>query len=74
MSRTRINIKTQTNRSTQWREGLNCVNLFVNDFQMGLRVTEWGQTSPIEPLANFSIGAKEITLTIGELRQRLGID
>ncbi len=69
----KINIKTQTKRSTIWREGVNCVNLFLNDFQMGLQVTEWGKTIPIDPVATFSIGAKEKTLTIAELRRKIGL-
>ena len=50
-----IAIKTQTARATNYKEGIKCVNIFLQDetghttFQVGLRVTEWGEKKPIEP-------------------------
>ncbi len=75
----KINIKTQTNRATLWREGLNCVNLVLADkfscsgFEMGLQVTEWGSKDEIEPLITFDTGKKTRTFTISELSEKLGL-
>ncbi len=69
----KIAIKTQTNRSTNWKEGYNCVNLHLMDkfsntsFQVGLQVTEWGSTQEIEPTVVFEIKGKEYRFTISEL-------
>ncbi len=70
----KIAIKTQTARATNYKEGLNCVNLFLQDrvsntkFQVGLQVTEWGDTKPIEPIILFEIDNKEYRLTIPEIK------
>lgn len=73
----KIATKTQTNRATNWKEGYNCVNLHLIDkvgnssFQMGLQVTNWGNTQGIEPLVVFLINGTEYRLTIPELSDLL---
>ncbi len=73
----KINIKSQSSRATQWREGLNCVNLFLADrfgnasFEMGLRVTEWGSKDEIEPQITFTSDGKTHIFTITELLGKL---
>lgn len=74
----KINIKTQTNKSTQWKEGLNCVNMFLASrtctvgFNMGLQVTEWGSKDEIEPIITFEKGGKTHIFTVTELSKKLG--
>jgi hypothetical protein len=68
----KIAIKTQTTRSTQYKEGFNCVNLFLKEpnerqsFELGLRVTEWGDKKEIEPLITISIEDKEYLIPINK--------
>jgi hypothetical protein len=59
----KINIKTQTSRSTHYREGFNCINLFLSDihgnsgFEIGLRTREWGSNKDL-PMPVINIGIK----------------
>ena len=68
----KINAKTQTSRSTQWKEDFNCVNLFLADrfansaFSVGLQVTEWGEKQEIEPAIIFEANGKHYRYTIAE--------
>ena len=68
----KIAIKTQTSRATNYREGLNCANLFLQDrfsgtqFEVGLQATEWGEREQIEPVIIFSINNKYYRFTLGE--------
>jgi hypothetical protein len=73
----KIAIKTQTARTTNYKEGFNCVNLFLNDrfnnadFSMSLQVTAWGENNPIEPVTEFEIDGKTYRFTIPELKVKL---
>lgn len=49
-----ISIKTQA-RATNYKDKLNCVNLFLRGFEVGLKITEWGDKKPIEPKIFFTI-------------------
>ena len=72
----KISIKRQTNRSTTWKEGANCVNLFLQrdyreaseaSFEMGLRTTEWGNKEEITPRVTFEINGKRYEMSIKAL-------
>ncbi len=73
----KIAIKTQTARSTNWKEGFNCVNLHLQDhfsnsvFQVGLQVTEWGDNKHIEPIVVFEINGKEYRYSVTDLTELL---
>jgi len=72
----KIAIKTQTARATNYKEGLNCVNLFLinttnTTFEMGLQITQWGETKPIEPIARIEIDGKCYRYSIPELKAKL---
>lgn len=73
----KISVKRQTNRATTWKEGANCVNLFLQDrfgnttLQMGLETTEWGDSKEIKPVVTFSIGGKNYKFTQSELSSKL---
>lgn len=73
----KIAIKTQTSRATNYKENLNCVNVFLQDrfsdtkFEMGLQVTEWGDNKPIEPIITISFGDKDYRFTVESLRTQL---
>jgi hypothetical protein len=71
----KISIKRQTNRSTTWTEGANCVNLFLEDkhsntaFEMGLQTTAWGDKKEIKPaLVTFSIDGKDYRIPFTSLK------
>jgi len=59
-----ISIKTQTKRSTQFKDNFNCINLFLKGFEVGLNVTEWGEKEPINPQISFSIKGNDYYLSL----------
>jgi len=69
-----INIKTQTARSTHWKTGFNCVNLFLSDrynntdIELGLRVTEWGDKYEIKPKINVRIDGNEYEFELEDFK------
>ena len=73
----RINVKTQTNRSTNWKEGLNCVNLFLTDhhsntkFEVGMQVTEWGERKEILPIITFESNGEHYQFPVNDFEKLL---
>ena len=61
-----ISIKTQTNRTTNFKDKFNCVNLFLRGFSVGLNVTEWGEKKPIEPKIFFEIKGQDYEIELNE--------
>jgi len=66
-----ISVKTQTNRSTQFKENFNCVNVAYKDFQFCLKITEWGDKKPIKPQIEIEIGNKNFNVDLEEFKQAI---
>ena len=76
----KIAIKTQTSRSTQYKDNLNNVNVFLNhehgggDFSIGLLTTEWGESKKLEnPIIQIEYKNLIYKFTLPELLEHLNI-
>lgn len=68
----KISIKTQTNRATNFKRGYNCVNLFLNNFEVGLKTTEWGNTEELERAEIiFSINGHDYIMDLETFKEKV---
>ena len=68
-----IDIKTQTKRATNWKPGITNVNLFCDDFEIGIVTSKhWGNfEAREEPLITLSIGGKSHEMPLSEFIAKL---
>lgn len=67
---TKLNIKTQTARSTKFHEGFNCVNLFLDNFEVGLTTREWGEIKGGEHRITFEIDGHTYTIPLNIFKKK----
>ena len=67
----KIDIKTQTPRSTSYRRNVSNVNLFCGDFEVGITTTEnWGRFKErAEPLITLEIDGNNYQFNLSEFKQ-----
>jgi len=61
-----INIKTQTKRTTKMITDISNINLFLKDFEIGIKTTEnWGVFKPIDiPIIQLTIEDKSYEIPL----------
>jgi hypothetical protein len=66
-----INIKTQTKRSTNFREGIINLNLFCGDFEFGIVTSKyWGNFEERKiPLIEMEIDGKNYQIPLNEFKK-----
>lgn len=51
----KIDFKTQTARKTEFKTGVNNINLFLDNFEVGLETRKWGEKEEGEHRITFEI-------------------
>ena len=67
----KIDIKTQTPRSTSYRRNVSNVNLFCRDCELGIVTTKgWGRFEPRkEPVITVKVDGKDYEISLSDFKR-----
>ena len=67
----KINIKTQSSRATKMLYNFNCVNLFFENFEVGLETRRWGEKKESQHRITFEINGEDYVIPLDKFKQEI---